>query len=229
MRRLRSERGVLLLLVLLVGATSLIVAAAPRLYNSVADAGLRSVLSETSATRRNIALTRDVFAAPGELTPDAVRAQVSARANQFDPAIQSVIRNQEYLVASPRFHVDPSPQFRTFVTLRSQSGVDDAIDLVSGRWPAHVTAPPTPDSPPQIEIAISRTTAEESGLAVGQVLTAGPEQGDQLVLTYGGFEAEVHFPIVGEFDIKDPSADIWYADNRLEHVGLAFTANDAQA
>ena len=84
MRRLRSERGVLLLLVLLVGATSLIVAAAPRLYNSVADAGLRSVLSETSATRRNIALTRDVFAAPGELTPDAVRAQGTDLTSQFD-------------------------------------------------------------------------------------------------------------------------------------------------
>jgi putative ABC transport system permease protein len=228
MRRLRAERGVLLLLVLLVAATSLIVAAAPRLYNSVADAGLRSVLAETSAPRRNIALTRDVFASPGELTPDAVQAQGADLTAQFDPAIQSVITSREVLVASPRFHVDPGPKYRTFVTLRSQSGLDDATELVAGRWPAHV-APPTGDAPPQIEIAISRTTAEESGLAVGQVLTAGPDAADQLIVTYGGAEAIAQFPIVGEFDIKDPSADIWYADNRLEHIGLAFTINEALA
>jgi putative ABC transport system permease protein len=229
MRRLRSERGVLLLLVLLVAGTSLIVSAAPRLYNSVADAGLRSVLAETSVPRRNIALTRDVFAAPGELAPDAVQEQGAELTGQFDPAIQSVISAREVLVASPRFHVDPSPKYRTFVTLRAQSGLDSATKLVAGRWPARVSQSPTPDSPPQIEIAISRTTAEESGLAVGQVLTAGPDAADQLITTYGGAEAVAQFPIVGEFEIKDPSADIWWADNRLEHVGLAFTINDAQA
>lgn len=229
MRRLRSERGVLVLLVLLVAATSLIVAAAPRLYNAVADAGLRSVLAETSVPRRNIALTRDVFAAPGELTPQAVQAQGAELTSRFDPAIGSVISSREVLIASPRFHVDPAPKYRTFVTLRSQTGLDGATELVAGRWPARVTGLPNPDAPPQIEIAISKTTAEESGLAVGQVLTAGPDPSDQLIVTYGGAEALAQFPIVGEFDIKDPSADIWYSDNRLEHVGLAFTLNDAQA
>src|SRR6185295_20305487 len=136
MRRLRAERGVLVLLVLLVAATSLIVAAAPRLYNSVADAGLRSILAETSVPRRNIALTRDVPATPEDLTPEALRQQGADLTNQFDPAIQSVIESREVMVASPRFRVEPGPKFRTFVTLRSQSGVDDAIDLVAGRWPA---------------------------------------------------------------------------------------------
>ena len=229
MRRLRAERGVLLLLVLLVAATSLLVAAAPRLYNSVADAGLRSILAKTSVPRRNIALTRDVLAAPDELIPDAVRAQGADLTAEFDPAIKSAIGAQELLIASPRFHVEPGPKYRTFVNLRSQSGLDDATELVAGRWPAVVTTPPAPDAPPSIEIAISKTTAEESGLAVGHVLTASPDATDQLIVTYGGAEATALFPIVGMFDIKDPTADIWWSDNRLEHVGLAFTVNDAQA
>ena len=227
MRRLRSERGVLLLLVLLVAVTSLIVAAAPRLYNSVADAGLRHVLDETSTPQRNIALTRDLQADAASLTPEALRAQGADLVAPFDPAIKSVISSQEVLVASPRFHVSPGPKYDTFVTLRSQTGLDTATELVAGRWPASVAAAPAPGTPQVFEVAISTTTAEESGLAVGQVLEATPDGTDPLAPIRG--EVDARFAIVGMFSIKDPAADIWYADNRLEHVGLTFTLNEAVA
>ena len=228
MRRLRSERGVLVLLVLLVAMTSLIVAAAPRLYNSVADAGLRHVLDETSAPSRNIALTRDLEAAPSSLTPDALQAQGADLVAPFDPAIKAVVRSQEVLVASARFHVNPGPKYDTFVTLRSQTGLDRETELVAGRWPARVIEQPASDTPPVIEIAISTTTAEESGLAVGQLLEATPDSTDPLAPIRGG-EVAAQLAIVGMFAIRDAAADIWYADNRLEHVGLAFTLNEATA
>jgi putative ABC transport system permease protein len=229
LRRLRSERGVLLLLVLLVATTSLIVAAGPRLYNAVADAGLHRLLDQTSAPRRNIALTRDVQESPSALTPAALRAQGTELAAPFDPAIASLVRSQEVLVSSPRFHVNPGPKYDTFVTLRTQSGIEGETELVDGRWPTRVAPPPaTTDKPPVIEIAISTTTAEESGLAIGQVLEATPDGTDPLAPTFTG-EVAAQLAIVGIFSIREPAADIWYADNRLERVGLAFTLNEAVA
>jgi len=239
LRRLRVERGVLLLLVLLVAGTTLIVAAAPRLYNAVADAGLRHTLAETSAPRWNIALVRDVLAAPSSLTAAALRTQGSDLTAGFDPSISNLISSQEVLVATPRFHVQPDPKYRTFITLRSQTGLDGETELLAGRWPARVGEPPaTPDVPLVIEIAVSTTTAAESGLSVGQVLEAAPDPADPLVVAHRAADplvahraadVAVQFVVVGMFGIRNPAADIWYADNRLEHVGLEFTLDEAVA
>jgi putative ABC transport system permease protein len=230
LRRLRSERGVLLLLVLLVAMTSLIVAAAPRLYNAVADAGLRSLLAESSPVRRNIALTQDLLPDLAALTPAALQEQGASNARPFGPVIDDIIRSREVLVATPRFGV-PAPNYRTYVSLRAMTGIEPETELVDGRWPARVTTPPTDESNgPTIEIAVSTTTADESGLAVGQDLPASLDGTDPLLAPFGpGFEAPATFSIVGTFRIKDPAAEIWYADSRLEHVGLEFTTNEAVA
>ena len=230
LRRLRTERGVLVLVVLLVAITSLIVAAAPRLYNSVADAGLHAVLADTSPARRNIALVRDIQAAATSLTPDSLRDAGAKLAAGFDPAISAAVRSQEVVVDSPRFHVTPGPKYSTYITLRSQSGLDGAVELADGRWPARVTEPAAlPGTPPIIEIAVSETTAEESGLAVGQTLEAAVDPSDPLLPSRGFRDDPDRFSVVGIFRINDPEADIWFADNSLEHVGLAFTLNEAIA
>ena len=229
LRRLRTERGVLVLLVVLVAITSLIVAAGPRLYNSVADAGLRAVLAGTSPAQRNIALVRDMQASPGSLTPGALRDTGAKLAAGFDPAITAAVRSQDVVVDSPRFHVNPGPKYSTYITLRSQSGLDGAVELADGRWPARVAEPPTAGTPPIIEIAVSATTAEESGLAIGQALEAGLDPADPLLAGRGFRDDPDRFSVVGIFRINDPNADIWFADNSLEHVGLEFTANEAIA
>lgn len=229
LRRLRTERGVLVLLVVLVAITSLIVAAAPRLYNAVTDAGLHSVLAETSPARRNIALLRDSDASSGALTPGALKETGARLAAGFDPAITAAVRSQEVVVDSPRFHVSPGPKYDTYVTLRSQSGLDGAIELTDGRWPARVTDAAPPGTPPVIEIAVSESTAQESGLAIGQLLEATPDPADPLLSGRGVRDDPDRFSVVGIFRIDDPNADIWFADNRLEHVGLEFTVNEAIA
>ena len=230
LRRLRTERGVLVLLVVLVTVTSLIVAAAPRLYNSVADAGLRAVFAETSAARRNIALVRDMQAPAASLTADALRQAGAKLAAGFDPAIGAAVRSQEVVVDSPRFHVSPGPKYDTYIKLRSESGLEDAAELTDGRWPARVTEPPPlPGTPPTIEIAVSETTAEESGLAVGQTLEAAVDPADPLLAGRGFRDDPDRFSVVGIFRIDNPNADIWFADNSLEHVGLEFTQNAAIA
>ena len=65
-------------------------------------------------------------------------------------------QSQEVVVDSPRFHVTPGPKYSTYITLRSQSGLDGAVELADGRWPARVTEPAAlPGTPPIIEIAVS--------------------------------------------------------------------------
>ena len=60
LRRWRAERGALLLMVALVGVTSFLAATGPRLYNQVADAGIRDAVADASTAVRNIELQQDL-------------------------------------------------------------------------------------------------------------------------------------------------------------------------
>ena len=71
LRRLRSEAGVALLIVLLVGVTSALFAGAPRVFNLVADEGLHAALDDASVVGRNVELSRE-FVVPAFDDPLAV-------------------------------------------------------------------------------------------------------------------------------------------------------------
>ena len=71
LRRLRVELGVVLLIVALVGITSFLFAAAPRLFNHVADDGLRVAVADAAPAAANIELSRQ-FVAPAFDDPLAV-------------------------------------------------------------------------------------------------------------------------------------------------------------
>ena len=62
LRRLRADVGVALLVLLVVGATAFLFAAAPRLLNRAADDGLRHDLSTARTSDRNIQIS---LVAPG--------------------------------------------------------------------------------------------------------------------------------------------------------------------
>src|SRR3990170_3212726 len=65
LRRIRAERGVAILLFVLVSVTSLVVAASPRLFDRVADAGLWYELGRATSAQRNLQFT----------TVDRIRAE----------------------------------------------------------------------------------------------------------------------------------------------------------
>jgi hypothetical protein len=57
LRRLRGDGGVALMVFALVAITAFLFAAAPRLFNNVADAGLRHELDEAGPVQRNLQIS----------------------------------------------------------------------------------------------------------------------------------------------------------------------------
>jgi putative ABC transport system permease protein len=237
LRRLRAERGIVLLLVALVGVTSFLVAAAPRLYNLVADAGLRREVAEASTARRNIELVQQLVMPPGEEPADLVDRLGRTYLSLFGERVQSLVATREVVITSPRFGLRQPPRYTTYVSLRHQSGLGEAVRLVDGRWPASTGerlpaaalefGPPAgevPDEPTRIEIAVSTTTAEESGLALGQIHEAAIDSADPLLPRALVQPLLARLEVVGIFDVDDPGADAWYSNNQLQRVGADFNA-----
>lgn len=239
LRRLRAERGVILLIVILVGVTSFLAAGAPRLYNLVADAALRRDVAEASAARRNVELVRDFAISPLE-DPADVLARFGRTYQLLMPeSVRSLVVGQELVATSPRFGISQRPRYRTFISLRHQTGLEDAIHLSEGRWPAATGerlpgaalefGPPPgdpPEVPPRIEIAVSQTTAEESGIAVGQLFEGSVDNADPLLPQALYRPLVARLEVVGIFAVADPTADVWYSDNRLLEPGVLWSDED---
>jgi putative ABC transport system permease protein len=238
LRRLRSERGIALLLVALVGVTSFLVAAAPRLYNLVADAGLRAAAADASPSRRNLELLQEFVMPPGQEAATLVDSLGETYFQMMGGDVRSIVASRELVATSPRFGLRQPPRYSTYVALRRQTGIDDQVSIVQGRLPqstgerlpgaALEFGPPPgeePETPTRIEIAVSDVTADESGLAVGQVLEAAVDSADPLLPRALVRPLLARIEVVGIFHVTNPAADIWYADNRVLRVGADFNAD----
>jgi putative ABC transport system permease protein len=236
LRRLRSEVGVVALLVTLVGLTAFLFAGAPRLLNLVADAALVDQLRSAPAADRGIQLSSTTVS-PGGTDPLAALDEIGDEyLRAFPESIGKLIGERRLSITSARFAVPDPPRYTTFVSLRYQDGLDEAIKLVAGRLPASsgeplplatlefgVEPPPLPATPPRVEIAISQATAAEIGADVGTTLEATLDGSDPML---GGFvlrRIDVEFKVVGIFSIDDPDADVWFADHRLQRPDIGGT------
>jgi putative ABC transport system permease protein len=233
LRRLRAESGVVALLVVLVAVTSFLFAAAPRLFNLVADAALVDQLRAAGVADRDIQLTSTAVP-PNGADP---LGQIDLTGEQFHQAfpssIGSLIGAQHYSITSPRFTIPEPPRYRTYVSLLYQDGLEDAIRLVAGRLPAANgeplplatldfgnEPPPLPTTPPRIEIAISEATAAEIGADIGTTMGATLDGADPILRSFVIRRIDAEFKVVGIFAIVDPEADIWYADRHLQRPDI---------
>src|SRR3990170_5109919 len=139
LRRIRAERGVAILLFVLVAVTSLVVAASPRLFDRVADAGLRYELDRATSTQRNLQFT----------TVDRIRAEEDdALANIADrgddlmerlpESVGRLIEARGYVLDTTRFRLVDPPNYASLVTLRHQDGVEEHIQFEAGRPPTRL-------------------------------------------------------------------------------------------
>ena len=155
LRRLRAERGVAILLFVLVAVTSFVVAAGPRLFDRVADDGLRYEVARATSAQRNIQFS----------TVDQIRAETAIRSpasltagrrswQRLPESVGQLI--DETLTSSStstRFRLTDPPNYTTFVTLRQPGRPRRPLDLVEGRWPAACSRADRADEPPRFEIA----------------------------------------------------------------------------
>src|SRR5688500_1758266 len=149
--RLRQDRLPVLLLAVLVFVTALIAALAPRLFNSVADAGLRYQVAQASVVERNLQLGRitriETAADAGMSEVEAVEAQIESG---LPPSVRSTISGGSVMAESIVWRIpDRVPERPGFMTLHFQGALDEEIRLVEGRMPTglveEIVVEPPPD------------------------------------------------------------------------------------
>ncbi len=232
--RLRQDRLPGLLLIVLVFVTALLAAAAPRLFNVAADAGLRYEIAQASVVERNLQLGRifNITAVPGEgMGPIA---EVENEIESGLPAsVRRILSGGSMLAESVVYSVLDRPSTRPgFITLQFQGDLGDEVRLVDGRMPTGTTRRvPAPDLPPGsvpvpedregllFEAALSTVTAEELDVGVGDVMHMFSSQDDPLVGAFG-FPEAVAVEVVGLVEITDPGGDYWAGDRGLHEPTL---------
>ncbi len=222
LRRLRGERGVVAFLFVLVAVTSLVVAASPRLFGRVADEGLRYAVSRSTATQRNIQFSTVVRSIPSGSDPMVgVVNRGDTLAGRLPASVTDIVTARHYVVDTTRFRLVDPPNYTSFVTLRTQEGVNDQIDLTQGRLPAAVPAPADPVDPRRFEIAVSAPTAAELLVGVGDVLPAAVDPGDPMLRNvFPKPVAAVELEVVGTFTLRDPEADYWFDESAVARPAI---------
>ena len=239
LRRLRVEIGIALLIVGLVAATSLVFSAAPRLLDRISDEGLRHELTNSGPVQRNLQLSTVSVLPDAEGSLDAVDELGDGFAEEFPPVVRNAIGGRQLAFTTVRFGIPDPPEYTTFVTLRYQSGLGDAIHLKNGRMPASTgdslaqasfgldpSEEPPPPVPPVFEIAVSEATAQEIGVEVGDVLFGAADGNDPLIRRTFQRPPEARFEVVGTYSVTDPDAEAWYADRALQVVNVGGTLDN---
>jgi putative ABC transport system permease protein len=237
LRRLRGDAGVALMVFGLVAITAFLFAAAPRLFNSVADAGLRHDLEAARAVERNLQIS--VLGPASSRGIERLAEDRDEFEDDLPPSIRSIVVDRAISASSMRFAVTDAPDrtFQTtFINLRYQDGLEDAIQLVAGHWPgSHGVPLPAPDfgfipedyEPPEIlprfDIALSDATSEESGLGLGDVITVNADGTDPLLPRGFAVPLPAEFQVVGIFSVTDPDAEVWYDDPSMQILDMGGT------
>jgi putative ABC transport system permease protein len=240
-RRLRLDPVPPLTMFVLVGATCFLFAALPRLFDAFSDDGLRAAFSSAPVGARNPRLLEPGRIPAGPAADPLAEVDRRAERSQHEAlpaALDDLVIERSAVVRSP-FYVQPVGEgLVRYVSLRvPAAGVGEQISVVSGRLPratrARVRAVSTsiPERTraarvPLLEVALSKTTAQELQLKVG----------DRLVLQPDGDEPDVrHFPqfdqrplavvVTGVFEPRDPQDGFWFGDRSLDSPNVAFTPN----
>ncbi|HUF39453.1 MAG TPA: FtsX-like permease family protein [Anaerolineales bacterium] len=176
-----------------------IAAGLPVYAQQIAAQSLARTQADEPAFSRNILLT----APPSVTTFNAALNQVLIDTLGFLVTGQVEVREYElnaYLAVNGE--TDPEAP-RTPIRLWSFNSLARDTVLLDGRYPDHLpelTGAAALLEPQQLEAAIGRTAADESGLQVGDVIFS---EGDGL-----------EFRIVGIVEAVDPGDDRWFADPR---------------
>jgi putative ABC transport system permease protein len=153
LRRLRLEPGPPLTMLALLGVTCFLFAALPRLFNTVADDGLRYMVSNSPTAARNVrVLEWDRLPAGSAADPLATVAEGAARSRQaLPPSLRELVAESTFVVRSARYVFQPdveasaqrpgpstpvaAPGLFRYLTVVAHSGVRPHIRLVAGRMP----------------------------------------------------------------------------------------------
>lgn len=232
--RLRQDPVPPLLLAIVVAASALLAASAPRLLNRAADAGLRYEVGEADPVERNLQFGRITRIAGA---PDQGMAPVDAVATEIEdsmtPSVRAVLDGESRYAESVGWTVPDRPSDRPgYVALRAQDVAADEIELVEGREPTAASSiidapPPPPSSVPAgtpgrarlIEVMLSVDTALAFDAGVGDRIFLVTDPDDPLVGPFG-IPEQAAVDVVGIYDVTEPDGDYWLGDYALDRPTL---------
>lgn len=226
LRRLRTELGIVALIAVLVGATSFVFAAAPRLFSRTADEALQYAARRALPLQRDIALSMDGSIDPGSGGVDGVRAAGKELTDAIAPSIRDLVGDESMRITSPRLSLTKPPRYDTKLLLTHRDGLDAASRLVEGRWPVDLGVPlgyrelgepvvGPPPAPVVIEAAISSAAATEVGLKVGDRVDVFLDGRDGLVRFQRITLQPTLIEIVGLYEPLDAATPFWSGEDDL--------------
>ena len=237
LRRLRSDAGVALMVFGLVAVTAFLFAAAPRLFNSISDAGLRHELREARSVERNLQIS--VIGPASSRGLEQVEAESEEFLGLMPDSITSLLVDRAVSIESIRFAVTDAPDRRfqtTFINLRYQDGLEDAIELVAGHMPGShgIPLPPPnygfinedPEPPevlPRFDIALSDAIAEASGLNLGDIIEVSADGSDPMLPRAFAIPLPAEFEVVGIFRVTDSGVEAWFDDISMQVLEMGGT------
>ena len=234
-RRLRTDRGVAVTVVLVALLLAGLLAALPRQLTHTSDQALRFLLADAPTAQRGVltstsgslgtARRDDPLALVREAGQDQVR--------DLPAPLRAIIDSSHAVVSTPRYDAlalpgQPPGQPR-HLTLRVQEGIEDHARIVDGRWPASPAQagpgatflPPDAedetDTVPVREIAVSEKTAAQLHVGVGDRIFAAVDANDPLVRR-GAFDRSSRrsLLVVTGIVALDPLTDpYWFDDGSL--------------
>jgi putative ABC transport system permease protein len=235
--RIRSDLPVTAAVFGVVLVTSFVFAAAPRVFDSNADEGLRYAVQRASPFERNVEFTRAGRIEPAATDPIAsVSATGTRLAQSFPESVRDVIRDRRETVETTRFTAVDAPGFpgptgtTRLMTLEYVQGAEDHLRLVAGRMPEKrdeiVPLPFRLGQPraPLVEIAVPLVAANQLSLKVGDVLYLEPDFEDTLVGPLALSERRmVAAEITGIFVPRTRADRAWLDDARLDRAVVRDT------
>jgi len=238
-RRVRLDPGPPLTMFLLVGATCFLFAALPRLFAAFSDDGLRAAFANAPVAARNPRLLEPARV-PAGATADPL-SEVDRRAERsqheaLPAALDDLVVDRSFVVRSPSYVQPVGEGLVRYLNLRvPAAGVESQIRIVAGRLPgatrARVRAVDTdiPERPratrvPLLEVALSKTTAHELQLSVGNRLVLQPDRAEPDVRHSPQFDQRpLAVVVTGIFGVRDPQDGYWFGDRSLDSPNVAFT------
>ncbi|MGH3081414.1 MAG: FtsX-like permease family protein [Gaiellaceae bacterium] len=152
LRRLRLEPGPLLTMLALLAFSCFLFAALPRLFNDIADDGLRYMVEEATVDARNVRMLRTgrTDVGPASRPLGSVAERTDRARDELPPALRNAVVESTFVVRSPRYIFQPDavvtvPQgaitpgaqrgLIRYLTLRAQPDVGTHVRIVAGRFP----------------------------------------------------------------------------------------------
>ncbi|HEX7196374.1 MAG TPA: FtsX-like permease family protein [Candidatus Limnocylindria bacterium] len=224
LNRYRAELLPMLLLALVVAVTAFLAAVSPRLFNRVADEGLRHDVERAESAERNLELGQ-IGALSGGSGLGPVADMARRLEAELPDSVRGLIAGRSYYAESANWTIhEPPTEQPSWLRFRLPDGVDDRITYVEGRPPTgdtttipgrRGTLPGEPEDATVFEVALSTTIAETLGVGLGDRLELIPDTEDVLVGQFSS-PARAAADVVGLYTVDDRDDEFWMNDTSLE-------------